>query len=433
MNRSLRSRIAIGLAGYSFLLALSVIGVGYSVHESLEWMLWHAQLDGEMAAFLQERAQRADATLPQSGKLRTFIVGPGDAGRDLLPSPLRELEPGLHDDIEVDGFEAAVMVRQIGQQRIYMLIDISTLEDEERTIARVLIVLSVLGAGALVLVVWWLSGRLMQPVTELATSVDRLQPGAQLAQRLSVVTGSTSEVDSIANAMNRLLDRVDELIQRERDFVNNVSHELRTPLAVISGAVQLVEQQMGLPEPVRKPLQRISHSAQEVGQLIHLLLVLAKSPDRIGESNEEFTLDELLPDILSDHQHLIRDKVLQIELGLLSPGRLRAPPAIVQIAISNLLRNAIENSDRGRIQISVEPAGVVRIQDSGHGMTPEEISQLYATLARSGERRGSQGIGLALIARFCEHLSWRLEVQSTHDAGTLMILDLRRSLIVGGD
>lgn len=429
MNRSLRSRIAIGLAGYSFLLALSVIGVGYSVQESLEQMLWHAQLDGEMAAFLQQRAQRPDATLPQSGKLRTYVVGPGDVGRDLVPSTLLELRPGLHDDIEIDGFEAAVMVREVDEQRIYMLIDISTLEDEERAIARALIVLSLFGAGALVLVVWWLSGRLMKPVSELANSVDRLQPGAPQAQRLNVVYGSTSEVDSIAGAMNRLLDRVDELILRERDFVNNVSHELRTPLAVISGAVQLVEQQTGLPEQVRRPLQRISQSAQEVGQLIHLLLVLAKSPERIGESAEEFSLDELLPDTLSDHQHLIRDKALQIELGLLSAGRLRAPPGIVQIAISNLLRNAIENSDRGRIQISVQPAGVVRIQDSGHGMNPEEISRLYATLARSGERRGGQGIGLALIARICEHLSWRLDVQSTHDAGTLMILDLRGSLI----
>ena len=433
MKRSLRSRIALGLAVYSFLLGATLIGVGHSVQESLEQILWHAQLDGEMAAFLQQRALRPDATLPQSGKLKTYVVGPGDVGLDLVPSALLGLRPGLHDEIEVGGLEAVVMLREIGQQRIYMLIDISTLENEERMIARTLIVLSLFGAGALVLVVWWLSGRLMRPVSELASAVDQLQPGAQQAQRLRVVTGSITEVDSIANAMNRLLDRVDELIQRERDFVNNVSHELRTPLAVISGAVQLVEQQAGLPEPVRKPLQRISHSAQAVGQLIHLLLVLAKSPERIGESNEEFTLDELLPSVVRDHQYLIRDKALQIELGSLCPGRLRAALGIVQIAISNLLRNAIENSDRGRIKISVEPAGVVRIQDSGHGMNPEEISRLYATLARNGERRGGQGIGLALIARICEHLSWRLDVQSTPDTGTLMILDLRGSLIVSGN
>jgi signal transduction histidine kinase len=427
MKRSLRSRIAVGLAGYSLLLAATVIGIGYSVHESLEWMVWHAQLDGEMAAYLQQRARQPDAVLPHSSKLKTYVANGSD---ESLPPALRALGPGLHDDIDVDGVETAAMVREVDGQRIYMLIDISTLEAEERWIAWLLIVLTLLGAALLVLAIWWLSGRLMQPVSALAAAVDRLQPGAVQAQRLQVQTDSTAEIDSIATAMNRLLDRVDQLILRERDFVNTVSHELRTPLAVISGAALLAGQQADLPENVRRPLQRIRNGAQEVEQLIHLLLVLAKSPERLGESDEEFRLDELLPEILSDHRHLVHDKALQLELGALAAVRLRAPPGIVQIAISNLLRNAIENSDRGRIQVTVEPAGVVRIRDSGRGMSPEDISRVYALQARRGASSGpAQGIGLALIARICEHLSWRLDIESQGDAGTLAILDLRKSLI----
>jgi signal transduction histidine kinase len=431
MKASLRTRIALGLGAYSLLLSIALIGIAYSVHESLEWMLWRAQLDGEMAAFLQQRAQQSSLLLPRSGKLRTYVVGPGDVGREGVPTEILALAPGTHDDIEVEGIEAAVMVRAVGDQRIYMAIDVSTLETEEDSIARWLIALTSLGTGGLVLVVWWLSGRLVHPVSELAIAVDGLQPGAMESQRLRVDARASSEVQSITNAMNRLLGRVDESIRREREFVNTVSHELRTPLAVIGGAAQLAEQQPGLADAVSKPLRRISQSVHEVEQLIHLLLVLAKSPERLHESDEEFNLETLLPEIVGDHQYLVSGKALRLELATVTAARLRAPPAIVQVAISNLLRNAIEHSDRGVIQVSSAPAGVVRIQDSGLGMSPEEISRVYATLARSGERRAGQGIGLALIARICEHLSWRLEVQSTHDQGTLVVLDLRSSMVHG--
>lgn len=434
MKRSLRARIATGLAGYTLLLAVTLIGVGYSVNESLEWMLWHAQLDGEMAAYLGQRAQRADASRPQTGKLKTYVIEDNASEPMGFPKALRELKPGMHDDIMVAGIESAVMVRDVSGARVYMLMNIESLEDEERVVMHVLIALTVLGAGALVFLVWWLSGRLVHPVSELADAVDRLQPGAPTSLRLQVTEPSTAEVQLIADAMNRMLGRADELIQREREFVNTVSHELRTPLAVIAGAAQLAEQQPGLPESVQRPLQRISQSVREVEQLIHLLLLLAKSPERLHEADEVFSLDELLPMILTDHQHLTVGKSLRLSMGTSIASRLRAPHGIVQIAISNLLRNAIENSDCGEVEVSVQPAGVVRIQDNGHGLSPEEISRIYSLLARGGTRRMGQGIGLPLIARICEHLSWHLDVQSDDvTRGTVMILDLSCSLVAVAD
>ena len=428
MKRSLRKRIAVGLSAYSLLVAIMVIAVGYSMHESQEWMVWRAQLDGEMAAFLQQRAHTPNAVLPRTGKLRTWVARPNTPAMQQVPAELRELELGLHDEIDVEGIEAAVMIRDVGGERVFMLIDITTLEDEERGIARVLVLLSLLGIGGLVLVVWWLSGRLVKPVADLALAVNALQPGVETGARLQVEARAADEVRAIAVAMNQLLDRVDALIEREREFVNTVSHELRTPVAVIEGAAQLAIQAESLPAAAKAPLQRILQSTTGVSELIHLLLVLAKSPERLRDNEEAFSLDDLLATTVQQHEHLIADKDLRVEVGSLAPGLLHAPPGIVQVAISNLLRNAIENSDRGRILISVQPAGVVRIQDSGHGMSPDEIAKLYVQLVRKGLPGRGQGIGIGLIARICEHLSWKLDLQSTPSEGTLMILDLRRSL-----
>src|SRR3546814_6952873 len=70
------------------------------------------------------------------------------------------------------------------------------------------------------------------------------------------------------------------------------------------------------------------------------------------------------------------------------------------------------NSDRGTISIALGRGGVVVIEDPGHGMSPEEISVIYARMARGGDGgRNGSGIGLDLIARLCEHLGWRLEIE----------------------
>ena len=97
---------------------------------------------------------------------------------------------------------------------------------------------------------------------------------------------------------------------------------------------------------------------------------------------------------------------------------------VVQAAVGNLLRNALENSDRGVIRLSLSPRAVVTIEDPGHGMSPEEVSAIYARLARGGGDRIGGGIGLELIARLCEHLGWTLDVQSDPSRGTVARLAL---------
>lgn len=428
-RRSLRSRIALGLSAYSLLLTATIILVGYSVHESVEWMVWHAQLDAEMASFLQQRAVQPGAELPRSGKLRAYVETPGTPQAEEIPAKLRALTVGLYDEILVEGEQSAVMVREHDGQRIYMVINISALENDERVIGKILLVLGASGLAALILAIWWLSGRLLSPVTELSAAVDRLQPGRESA-RIDIEPSAATEVQAIARAMNRLLDRMDELVERERGFVHTASHELRTPIAAVAGAASIALEQPGLPAAARKPLQRISRSAVEMEQLIHMLLVLAKSPERLQESAEDFRLNELLPEIIEDHLHLVGNKEVHIETRTLTATKVHAPLRIAQIAIANLLRNAIENTARGAVYVDIEPAGVLRIQDTGPGMNPEEISAHFAASARSERTRG-HGIGLDLIARICKHLGWKLSLFAPEAGGTVAVLDLRASLATG--
>lgn len=173
-------------------------------------------------------------------------------------------------------------------------------------------------------------------------------------------------------------------------------------------------------------LQRIQRSAREMEQLIILLLALAKDPARLVKTNKPLSLDALLPQIIDDHQHLTAGKSLQLCLAPPPPCEVHAPPGIVRAAVGNLLRNAIENSDNGRIDIRLQDDATIVIHDPGHGMGPEQISAIYTQMARGGGGRGDSGIGLELISRLCEHFGWRLDLHSDPKHGTTAVLQFTK-------
>jgi signal transduction histidine kinase len=255
----------------------------------------------------------------------------------------------------------------------------------------------------------------------MAQQIGGLRPDLP-AQRIDLRDSASAELHVIADALNDYLQRNAHFVERERAFIATASHELRTPLAVIAGSTEIALQQSGLPAPAQQQLGRIQRTTRDVEQLISLLLVLAKDPARLARSSEPVALDRLLPGIVDDHRYLTRDKALSITLAPMPPLEITAPLPIVQAAIGNLLRNAIEHSDGGEIRIRVEAPATVVIEDPGHGMSPEEISAIYARMARGGEGDRGGGIGLELISRLCEHLGWRLSIASNAGSGTTTTL-----------
>ena len=427
VRRTLRARIALGLLGYTLLLSAMIFAFGDITNDNKENLIERSLLTPELDDFVQHRALDSQYPLPNSSTLHTYVRTPGSPLAD-VPADLRALPPGLHDEIEVAGRAVTALVRDVGAQRIYMTFDLTQQERTERSMLGWTLLLSLLGIGILSWAIWWLSGKLLQPVSDLAAAIDRVSPDER-EQSIQVAEKSVSEIATIAGAMNRYFERMDGFVLRERAFIDSVSHELRTPIAVISGAAEVIAADTALPDSSRRPLLRIRQTAADVEQLIAALLVLAKAPARLRASGETCRLEELVPRIVNAHEHLRQEKkTLRMAVGALAPSRINASAQIVQVAIANILRNAIENTDCGRIDVSVQPAGVVRIQDSGRGMSPEEIGRVYAALARRGSGSSGSGIGLQLIRRICEHLGWTLEISPYQDQGTLVVLDMRASL-----
>lgn len=408
-HRSLHTQIRRLLGGYAVLLAAVILLV--FADDFVEDKVWKSLLEQEITQHLQRQAEDPRYTWRDTHALQIYSL----PGRPPPPA-LSALPEGVHDDVWYGGRENVVLVQRVDGVEYLVVRDITGIE----TIEDALLITSLGGALVLLVIVGVLVARgvrnALRPLSDLARDIGTLSPD-QVGRRVAVEDGASSEQHVITNALNDYLRRQDAFVERERIFIDTTSHELRTPIAIIAGASELA---LGhdLPGPARQQVLRIHRTARDVERLIALLLTLARDPARLSRSNELVRLDELLPDIIDDHRHLMAGKDLSVVIDDLAPCSVLAPLHIVQAAIGNLLRNAIENSDSGVIHVGLDGDATVTIRDPGHGMTPEEVSRLYAQMARGGSRGGG-GIGLDLLARLCEHLGWTLSIQSAPGRGTI--------------
>jgi signal transduction histidine kinase len=389
------------------------------VHERAEQAVWEAILGTEMDNIVDRMAHVPGYLWQDSDTLRLYRPGNG------MPEALRAASAGMHDGLDVGGRNSVVLIRDDARLgRLVLVLDISDFEALEQVVTK----WSMLGGGCLILITLLMASlgfaRLFQPLSRMAEDIQRLRPEAP-QQRVQVDPHGSAELFVIANALNSYLALHERFVERERVFIDMASHELRTPVAVIAGATELALQQEGLPELAREQIRRAGRTARDVEQLISLLLVLARDPGKLAKNNDRIALDELIPQIVEDHRHLMQGKDLAVSMSALAHCEVMAPIGIVQAAIGNLLRNAIENSDQGTIRICLDADATVTIEDPGHGMTPEEIARIYAQIARGAGRDGG-GIGLDLLARLCEHLGWFLRIDSTPGRGTIAVLAIGR-------
>lgn len=419
---SLGTRMLVWLLAYIALATGALFVAVNWVHESAEHTVWRALLDTELDNVVDRMRSEPDYRWQDSDTMRLYRQHPGEH----WPTALQGAVPGLHDEIEIDGRRRAILVRdEADLGRMALALDITDFGALEQFVTR----WSVVAGTALILITLLMaslgSSRLLRPLRRLAGDIQRLRPEAT-QQRINVDEKGSSELFVIADALNGYLSRHEQFVERERLFIDTASHELRTPMAVIVGATELALRQDSLAEPARLQVSRAFRTAREVEQLITLLLVLAKDPGRLEKASDGIALHELIPEIVEDHRHLMQGKALEVDISGIAPCEIVAPIGIVQAAIGNLLRNAIENSDRGTILVRLDANAMVTIEDPGHGMTPEEIARIYAQLARTTGRDGG-GIGLNLVARLCEHLGWRLSFDSVPGRGTRAELDLAGS------
>ncbi len=268
----------------------------------------------------------------------------------------------------------------------------------------------------------WLSSRL----SALSTAAAALAGGDSAAR--APVEGD-DEIADVARAFNEMADRLDEINEREREFLMSVGHDLRTPLTTIAGYAEALDE--GRLDPSEQSrIAAVLH--REIGllrRLIEDVTLLARLEAR------EFTLRPEAVDVaahLAETAEAFRPRAEQARVRLtvrVEPTGLRPvdPDRLAQIA-SNLLENALRYTpEAGEVGIAVGGSAdevVIEVWDSGPGIDPDDLPRVFdkfyvAQRYRRVRPEGS-GLGLAIVKQLVDAMGGSVEATSRPDQGTQM-------------
>jgi signal transduction histidine kinase len=346
---------------------------------------------------------------PQGGQLAFFRSSSPD-----IPRELAALGPGCHQRVPVAGKLLQVLVKDLpGSGRVYVTFDVT--EHERRALwawrllyAIIAVTLIVMAATAI-----WVSRSILAPVTSLAQRLQHIDPRRR-NQRLGP-DHSQHELAPIADSIDGFLERLDGFVEREQSFTATASHELRTPLAVIQGAAEILTDHTRERPAAHKALSRIRRAANEMSDFTQALLMLSREAQLETDPGEMCDVGEIMPGIADEQRELLNGRPVQIECACGNPLRVQAPPSLVTIVVGNLFRNAIAHTDRGTVQCEVD-GRTLRIRDSGAGISPAHINQVFDRNFTT--RPGGYGVGLYLTKRICDRYGWKIALESS-PAGTI--------------
>ena len=400
----------------AFISAAAVIGV-YAAATTIEEVLIRRALEEEAGHFWQRFAGSGQFPAPDTRNLTGYLARGAD--RSGVPAPVAALEPGLHDVDSAAGFSVVHITEHDGHTLFLVF-------DGERVSELALWFGLVPLAGALVILYLssWLGYRLVtravSPAIWLARQVRLLDPRAPDAsafesQRLP--PNSDREILALAEALRGLSRNVNEHIERERDFTRDASHELRTPLTVVRLATAELRQRRRLDARSRATVARIDRAVREMEETTEALLLLARTSDARLASTA-VRLNDIVTRECERARALAGARPVSIEESPAAPVVVDADARVLAMLVGNLLRNAVQHTARGRIEVRIE-ADALTIADPGVGIPREQLDAVFEPFVRAANAsRDGHGVGLSIVKRLCDRFGWSVHLESAPANGT---------------
>lgn len=274
-----------------------------------------------------------------------------------------------------------------------------------------------------------IAGRSIKPVT-MITETSRRITKDNLKDRI-VLPQNKDELYVLSKTINDLLDRIENAVEREKQFTSDASHELRTPLTVLKGTLEVLIRKSRTQAEYE---DKIKYSITEVNRLNNLvdqLLLLARFENQKQSLKiEKVYLNALILDILTLYSGKINTKKITINHSFSKDYFIESDNYLVSIIISNIISNAIKYSEeQGEISIILskkEGKTICTISDNGIGIAAEDLDKIFNPFYRSSptnhpEIKGS-GLGLSIVKKIAQLLHTKFEIKSEINHGTIVIL-----------
>ena len=281
-------------------------------------------------------------------------------------------------------------------------------------------VLALLGG----VVTYFISGHALRPIREFSDKIEKVQ--AQNLADSRIEENQVKELNQLSVSYNRMLERLSDAFEIQRQFTANAAHELRTPLALMQVQLDLYHSNShpGNDADTVQMIKMVTEQNDRLNKMVKTLLDMSEL-QTVGR-DDEIVLDALVDEVLEDLEPLAEGKNIRL-IGKCKDITMVGSDILIYRLVYNLVENAIKyNHSGGQVTVTAdrkEKHVYLSVEDTGAGIPEELKERVFEPFFRVDKSRsrelGGVGLGLALVREIVRVHDGSIMVKSNPSGGTI--------------
>jgi heavy metal sensor kinase len=278
---------------------------------------------------------------------------------------------------------------------------------------------------------WFLTHQVLDPVDMMARVARQITAG-DLSRRIPVHE-SRDELSRLAQTFNTMIGRIEDSIERQRQFTANASHAMRTPLTILKGETEMALRKTLTAREYQQILASGLEEINRISKIVEELFILSKAD--LGENRLEMNpvrLNSLLAETVSQMAILAESKKLALSLDHNDPSIITGDRDRLRELLLNLIENSIQYTPPGgKIVVSLsraEKKAVITVSDTGIGIPEGDLPKIFDRFYRSSDAQAvnpkGSGLGLAICQWIVISHGGQIDAESRFGEGTTFTVRL---------
>ena len=347
------------------------------------------------------------SSIPFEAKLRRETI---DGKTYIVYDEFKPSKPGDNRGYWIRGAESVNYTKVLGRS-MFMIILI---------IIPIILLITAFGG-------YYITRKAFLPVNDITRTANEICTQNDIKKRIPINPyGREDELYKLSLTLNKMLDKIEDLIVKEKQFTSGASHELRTPISVILAQGEYLLD-IADSEKEKELAKSIVDKSNQVSKLVSRLLLLARIDSNRQKINKEKVDFSVLVDIATDGmRELAKSKNIVILTDVSENTIVNADEALLLSAVSNLISNGIKyGRESGHVIIKASKYGdstEIVVADNGIGISSENLEKIWDRFYRVDDVRndeyGSSGLGLSMVKSIVELHNGKIFVKSQLGKGT---------------
>lgn len=273
-------------------------------------------------------------------------------------------------------------------------------------------------------ITFFISGHALKPISEFSDKIEKVQAQNLAASRIE--ENKVKELNQLSISYNKMLERLSESFETQRQFTANAAHELRTPLAVMQVQLDLYNatEHPDNDECSQKTLKMVTEQNERLSKMVKTLLDMSEL--QTVARDEEIALDALVEEVLADLEPLAQQKDITLT-GNCEALTMTGSDILIYRLVYNLVENAIKyNHSDGNVTVTVAKKDqniIFSVADTGNGIPEALKNRIFEPFFRIDKSRsralGGVGLGLALVYEIVRVHNGNITVKDNPAGGTI--------------